>query len=303
MLNESLFSPAEKATFLLRELYTKNGYARFKMNKFEEYELYMRNKDFLLGDGVITFNEGGRLMALKPDVTLSIIKNYKEADGLCRICYNENVYRMASGELSEIMQSGLECMGEIDGETTCEVVRLAAESLAKIGGEYVLALSHMGYVEALLAHHGVEAEERESIFACLGSKNLHDLARLLESAPALYESLYRLLTLPAAPVAAAEALTAMAENEEMRLAAAEMNALIVSLVSEGYGARITVDFSVVNSMKYYSGVAMSGYVNGIPERILSGGRYDKLMRRMGKAAGAIGFALYLNPLEAMNGRK
>ena len=73
--------------------------------------------------------------------------------------------------------------------------------------------------------------------------------------------------------------------------------------ADGYGARITVDFSVVNSMKYYSGIAMSGYVSGVPERILSGGRYDKLMRRMGKAAGAIGFALYLNALEAMDGRK
>lgn len=303
MLNESLFSPAEKATFLLRELYTKNSYARFKMNKFEEYELYMRNKDFLLGDGVITFNEGGRLMALKPDVTLSIIKNYKEADGLCRICYNENVYRMASGELSEIMQSGLECMGDIDGEATYEVVRLAAESLALIGGAYVLALSHMGYVEALLAHYGVEAELRESIFACLGSKNLHDLARILEATPTLYEALRKLLTLPAEPVAATEALVAMAETEEMQLAAVEMAELCRRLTADGYGARITVDFSVVNSMKYYSGIAMSGYVSGVPERILSGGRYDKLMRRMGKAAGAIGFALYLNALEAMDGRK
>ena len=52
------------------------GYRQFRMSKFEEYDLYVRNKDFLLSDKIITFNDtNGKLMALKPDVTLSIIKN------------------------------------------------------------------------------------------------------------------------------------------------------------------------------------------------------------------------------------
>ena len=66
----------EKVIFALRELYSKYGYAQFKMSKFEEYDLYVKNKDFLVSDSVITFNDtNGKLLALKPDVTLSIIKN------------------------------------------------------------------------------------------------------------------------------------------------------------------------------------------------------------------------------------
>ena len=302
MLNESLLSPAERVTFLLRELYTENGYERFKMNKFEEYELYMRNKDFLLGDGVITFNEGGRLMALKPDVTLSIMKNFKAEAGLCRICYDENVYRTVGGALSEIMQCGLECMGEVDAAAEYEVVRLAAESLSRIDGNYVLALSHMGYVDALLAHYNMVPADRERLLGYLRSKNLHDMERFLADRPEAYRALRALLTLPAAPEAAAEAMVALSQNDEMREAAAELGELIRRLDEDGCGKRICVDFSVVNSMKYYSGVVMNGYVNGIPERVLSGGRYDKLMSRMGKEAGAIGFALYLNVLDYADGR-
>lgn len=306
MLNESLLSPAERTTFLLRELYTKNGYERFKMNKFEEYELYMRNKDFLISDGVIPFNEGGRLMALKPDVTLSIIKNTKGSDRLRRICYNENVYRVVSGELSEIMQSGLECIGNLDTDATYEVLRLAAESLAIIDGAYVLSLSHMGYVDALFEAYGVESADRERILACLAGKNLHDMERYLTERglpAALNEGLRAMVTLPVRTEDATATLEDLAVNEKMAAAARELTELCRRLEAEGYGSRICVDFSVINSMKYYSGIAFSGYVNGIPTCILSGGRYDKLMERMGKDGGAIGFALYLNALDYMDGRK
>ena len=66
----------ERVSFTLRALFDRRGYSRYKMNKFEEYDLYARNRDFLGDHGAITFlDTNGRLMALKPDVTLSIVKN------------------------------------------------------------------------------------------------------------------------------------------------------------------------------------------------------------------------------------
>ena len=84
----------EKIVYSLRSLYGKYGYAQYKMNKFEEYDLYVKNKDFLISDSVITFTDtNGRLMALKPDVTLSIIKNSKDIAGMVqKFYYNENKY-------------------------------------------------------------------------------------------------------------------------------------------------------------------------------------------------------------------
>ena len=59
----------EKAVYRLRELFGNYGYRRFKTGKFEEYELYAENKDFLGEDGILTFTDArGKLMALKPDV-------------------------------------------------------------------------------------------------------------------------------------------------------------------------------------------------------------------------------------------
>ena len=74
-INDNVLKYDEKAIFALRELYSGHGYSQYKMSKFEEYDLYVRNKDSLISDGVITFTDtNGKLMAMKPDVTLSIIK-------------------------------------------------------------------------------------------------------------------------------------------------------------------------------------------------------------------------------------
>lgn len=70
-------------------------------------------------------------MALKPDVTLSIIKNSKDTPGYVqKLYYNENVYRVSKGTktFKEIMQVGLECIGDIDGYCISEVITLAGKA-------------------------------------------------------------------------------------------------------------------------------------------------------------------------------
>ena len=86
-IEDSILKSEEKVIMRLRNIYRMHGYSCFKMSKFEEYDLYGQNKDFLVSDSVITFNDtNGKLMALKPDVTLSIVKNYNEnLEGVKRV--------------------------------------------------------------------------------------------------------------------------------------------------------------------------------------------------------------------------
>ena len=51
---------------------------------------------------------------------------------------------------------------------------------------------------------------------------------------------------------------------------------------------------------YYNGTVFRGFLSGICESVLAGGRYDRLLTRMGRKAGAIGFAIYLDLLEALD---
>ena len=72
-----------------------------------------------------------------------------------------------------------------------------------------------------------------------------------------------------------------------------------ALEKGGFANKICVDFSVMNDMNYYNGFAFRGFIEGIPTGILSGGQYDKLMSKMRKTSGAIGFAVYLDELSKL----
>ena len=89
----------ERISMQLRQMYRQYGYLPYKVTQFEEYDLYMRNKRFLMSENVLAFSDmDGKLMAMKPDVTLSIIKNTSDSADMTKVCYAERVYRVPRGE-------------------------------------------------------------------------------------------------------------------------------------------------------------------------------------------------------------
>ena len=280
----------EKVIMALRSLYTSYGYRPYKMSRFEEYDLYAGNKDFLVSGNVITFTDtDGKLMALKPDVTLSIVRSVRDVrNSVSRICYDENVYRVSdrSGTFREIMQAGLECIGDVGLLELAEVAVLAQKSLMTISEKSVLTISHMGIIEAFLK--GISSSEiAEEAISALSSRNTQAILSLQQKAPEAsdsLESLAHLCSMTGSNEAVLSELEAMgADGTSLR----ELKT-VVSLLDPKV-ARI--DFTAVGGMKYYNGMVFRGYVEG--------GQYDRLLQRMGRKARAVGFAVYLDALERL----
>ena len=306
MFTEKILKNEERAVFALRSLYKHYGYLPFKMSKFEEYDLYVRNKDFLIGDSVITFNDtNGKLLALKPDVTLSIIKNTVDEAGLKqKVYYDENVYRVSARthQYKEIMQTGIECIGDLDTTDIFEVVYLAAKSLDTVSSDFVLDLSHMGLFSALLDEVSDDKVFRKEITKLISEKNKHEATALCKEHKIEgrgLEIIEALVSLYGAPVDVIEALEALCITEGERGALGELRVLWELLSRTEFVDRIRIDFSVVNDMRYYDGIVFKGFLNGVFEDVLSGGKYDPLMRRMGRTSSAVGFALYVDLLEEL----
>ncbi|MBQ9785032.1 MAG: ATP phosphoribosyltransferase regulatory subunit [Clostridia bacterium] len=294
--------PEEAAIFRLRELYGRYGYTQYKMSKFEEYDLYVRNKSFLISDSVITFTDtNGKLMALKPDVTLSIVKNTKPIAGqVQKVYYNENVYRVSgrSHAFREIMQTGLECLGDIDDYCLGEVLTLAKESLACISERYILDVSHLGLLSLLLDRIGISPAGRRRLLESLAHKSLHDAELICREegiAPENADLLARLNSCSGEVTSALKKLYALLPDAEWQSAVAQFESVLSSIPTDN----VRIDFSLVSDMRYYNGIVFQGFVEGVPESILSGGQYDRLMQRMEKRAGAVGFAVYLDRLEGL----
>ena len=295
-MTDVILKNEERAAFSLRELYQRFGYVPYKMSRFEEYDLYVRNKDFLVSDQIITFSgDRGRLLALKPDVTLSIVKNAPEEPGVVqKVYYHENVYR----DYREIMQAGLECVGDLGSYEIAEVVLLAVKSLETLGGRFLLDISHMGLLAAVLDGCGLDAGEKKQAMECLRRKNTHELKDLCGGR----EAAWRKLEVIASCHGGASELrrvSAVLTTEEEKIAMQELCSLWSVLEAGGYGKHVRLDFSVGSDLRYYSGVVFRGYLAGIPSSVLSGGQYDRLPQKMGRKAKAIGFAVYLDQLQRL----
>ena len=306
-IEDRVMDAQERIGFRLRALYSGCGYNRYRMSKFEEYDLYSRNKDFLFSEGVITFTDtNGRLMALKPDVTLSIVKNGRDTPGQVRkVYYHENVYRVSSAEdgFREQTQVGVECMGSIDGACVAEILKLAAESLKLCAEDFVLEISHLDILSAFVDRIAPDDRVREQILVCAGEKNTHGIRQICREnglAEGAEEPLTELLGLYGAPKAVLPKIRALAEENGVADEAAELSRAVAGFTGTDMENRIQIDFSATGDMKYYNGIAFKGFISGIPGSVLSGGQYDHLMRRMGRKDRAIGFAVFLNMMERLS---
>lgn len=288
----------------LRRLYEGCGFKKFRMSKFESYDFYAKNKEFLVGNRIITFTDlNGKLMALKPDVTLSIVKNADNGTDRQKLYYTENVYRESKDihEFKEISQVGLEVLGNIDLFETVEIITLAIKSLLEIDSDAILDISHMGYTEGLMDCMTTDVSLRNEIHSLFREKNSHDLIKLSEK-----------YSLPKSPVNTAiyvmssntdnsEAIKIAennALNSKMQDAVNEIKTIYEILKKSGLEKHVRIDLSVTDDPGYYNGILMHGYVHGIPRDILSGGRYDMLLSKMGKeSVNAMGFAIYFDALD------
>ena len=292
----------QQALLDLRELYGKFGYTQYKMSKFEEYDLYVRNKSFLVSDSVITFTDtNGKLMALKPDVTLSIVKNSRDLQGYVqKLYYDEHVYRISdkTSAYKEIPQVGLECLGDIDDYCIAEVLTLAAKSLSTFDKDYILDISNLDILSLVLDRIGISEAGRRALIECVSKKDIHDAERICseEGIDAEKASLLSRLEACSGEVdTALEGLYSLFDDAEWTALVKRFGDILALLPKEN----IRIDFSVINDMNYYNGIVFQGFVPSIPTDVLSGGQYDNLMARMEKKSGAIGFALYLDRLESL----
>ncbi len=297
----AVLRPEEQIALHLRGLYQLHGFQLYHLSSFEEYELYSQNKRFFNEAEVITFTGGdGRIMALKPDITLSIVKNTPPGETK-KVYYYEDVYRhdRQNGEYLRIHQTGLEYIGEIQREQELEVLHLALESLSVAGGG-VLDLSHIGVLNAICQLFPTEMHA--PIIKALQQKSPHIIRSLGEKAGVLEEKiqlLEELTTLTGDFEQAYTKAASLLKNPIALDALEELKQIYDALKKEQRipdNMKIRLDFSIVNDADYYSGLLFQGFIKKGKQAILFGGRYDHLLQKQDKSQGGIGFGMHLNNL-------
>ncbi len=298
----STLKKSERLSLSLRKLFEQYSYRKFSMNRMEEYSFYAQNINFLPSKHIITFSDSdGRLMALKPDITLSIAKTASVSDELTKLYYIESVFRLSkeAGGFSELNQMGLECLGNITPYTVVEVVSLAMKSLQQMeDDEYALDISHQGLVTGILESVGASADDMQPLLRFIAEKNKHDLEKYAEKTgmeQSCIDRLTEFLSLPGDMETGIAELYKIADgNETMEAAIAEIATVANAIKSKN----LRLQTSLVSDTDYYNGILFCGYISSVPVPVITGGRYDNLLARMGKEGiGGIGFAICFDAIE------
>lgn len=307
MISKKILRNDERATLALRTLYRKHGYLPFKMNKFEEYDFYLENRDFLPGDKIVSFYDtNGKLMALRPDVTLSVIKQSEDIEGVKhRVYYDEFIYRTGrhSKRFKEMKQTGIECIGDLDLYDISEVLTLAADSLAEISPDYVVSISHLGILDSLLGEVCRDEEIRRRALTYIKAKNTHDLERLCHKNSVPEEKtnkITKLVSLYGEIGSVIPTLEELCTSDESRDGLDEIKTIYKIIAATEHRDRFVVDFSIVNDMDYYNNILFQGFLKGISDNVMVGGQYDNLLEKMGRKSRGVGFAIFLNRLESIS---
>jgi ATP phosphoribosyltransferase regulatory subunit len=239
----------------------------------------------------------GRTLGLRADITPQVSRidaHLLNRQGVTRLCYAGNVLHTRPRGLHatrEQIQIGAEIYGHAGLEADLEIQQLMLDSLRLSGLDKVrLDLCHAGVLAALLELEPAAAALGEALYDALGAKDVPRLNELtsklgdvtrdaLRALPSLYgdasvldEARVRLPNLPVIGRALDD---------------------LAFLAGQASGAELMIDLADLRGYAYHSGVMFSAYVDGVPNAVARGGRYDHVGQAYGRARPATGFSLDL----------
>ena len=288
----------------IRKMYDSYGYKKISLPSFEEYELYNENRDFILGNILTIMNPSGNLLALRPDITLSVAKKISKEKTLKydKIYYQENVYTTSKYVgYKETEQLGIELIGKETLFLNFEIVNLALNSLNIMNKKNMLVLSHAGFISSIFEDIRMEHDMKEQIFEYINNKNRHDIEKLLENnkniSGEIKNLIYELPNLSGNIKDIIKKLSKYNLNSKITKILSELENLYNLIIKFHNKNKILFDFSIIKNLNYYNGIIMQGFIDKFPKAVLTGGRYDKLFEKFGVDTGAIGFAIFTNSLD------
>jgi ATP phosphoribosyltransferase regulatory subunit len=276
------------------------GYDRIITPAFEYADVLARGLGADARAAALRFVEPatGEVVALRPDITPQVARiaatRLSDVGGPIRLCYEGSVLRLSPGARGqrELIQAGVELLDAPSPDGDAEAIALAAAALAAAGiKDLTMDVGHVALVRGALG--AISDPTLQGTLKSLIAKKDHDqVARLAQRLPSRQRRV--LAALPQLYGDAAEVLLRARALPLDRKAAAALDDLERALdlsLSEGFSGKLAVDLGDVRGFEYYTGLRFAGYVDGVGDAVLRGGRYDDLVGRYGRKARATGFAI------------
>jgi ATP phosphoribosyltransferase regulatory subunit len=248
----------------------------------------------------------GRLLALRPDVTSSVARMaatlLSERPRPLRFCYAAPVFRQQPHSHAEWRrentQLGCELIGAGGHEADLQVLRLAAEILArlKLEAKYCITLNNVEIFNGVAADLDLKPAAREELRRLIDTRETAELQRFLNGLSKADGRAFLQPTLLTGKRDVIRSARKVITNSRSAAALDSLEELWTSIESLGLADRFEIDLTDVSSLDYYTGLSLKVFVHGAGRSIGRGGRYDGLTGNFGRAEPAVGFVLNLDAL-------
>lgn len=242
----------------------------------------------------------GRLLALRPDMTVPIARvaasRLSRESGTHRFRYRSEVFReheSLRGQPRQFTQAGVELVGERGPAADAEVIAVLVEALEAAGvPDFTVSVGTVAVLHALVAGAGIDGDWASDVLLAAHQRDLVALDRLscLAADPRVAEALRRVPRVRGGREAIDEC-AALTRGLGCGDALDDLAQTWDLLGAAGVAERVGVDFSVMRSFEYYTGVVFEAYARGVGQPLGGGGRYDGVLGVYGDAVPAAGFAL------------
>ena len=303
----------ERICTTVRDIFARGGYLPIETPLVEDRAVLerggtLRHTPFCL------FDSDGRLLVLRPDVTLPVARlaatRLDDKSMPARLRYQAPVVREQDsfrGKPRQFTQLGIELIAHPEELDEAEVLTHAATVLDELGVErWHLVCGSVRPLLALLDTRAVGEELSRAVLACVHASDFVGLAERVDAAglpPTLAYAIKRLPRLHGGIEVLAEIdqLLGGAGVAEADRGLAEIRAMYEDLPAD-VAKRVWFDFSILGSFDYYTGLVVKAYAEGITACLGSGGRYDAVLANLGAGQlGACGFAFSLERLQEVLG--
>ncbi|MDR1815204.1 MAG: ATP phosphoribosyltransferase regulatory subunit [Clostridiales Family XIII bacterium] len=308
---DRLFAACEAEKGILRRLsdvFEESGYRQVRTPGLEFLSVFSSAASYFPPEEMFKMSDaGGRLIAVRPDNTIPIARltatRLRGAELPLRIYYTQSVFRRQPenrGRDSEVLQAGVEFIGEAGFAADVDMIALAVRSLSETyAGRFRIEIGHVGLYKYLIERLGASEDDLGRIHRYVVSKNYASLGEVLDGydgsdAAALLRKLPGLFggaeVLDEAAAAFADA------GADVRGMLDYLKQVVDALAARGLAGAVMIDLGLVNQAEYYSSLVFRGYGESAGEPLLSGGRYDGLFADFGEDLPATGFGVNVDLL-------
>lgn len=274
---------------------------------FEDYDVYQHFFPQLRQQMVKTIDTDGRVLVLRPDVTLPIVetaaREFPRSNQLLKFGYVSTVFREYYGRSTygkDFLQGGLEILGDSSPECDGEVIVTAAEILEAVGVENIrIDIGTAAYTQALFDSLPLSEEQKATLKGYMAERNLVACKSYIASLPISSDARKALEALPVLFGPYAQTLSKARDysiNSGMLNALSRLERVYDYILYAGYADKVQLDFGFASRLGYYTDTVFKVYVDGALYDIIDGGRYDQLSSRFGVDRPACGFGMNINLL-------